>query len=322
MIKRTTPFRIFTLLILLCFFKDQAYCQTNIYPASGNVGIGTLSPAGTVHVNASNVSNIWVTGGSSANDYYQLLLSELPVVNGNYACLERYSNASSFGGKMVLSNLYKSILLSTGYTPQTGYRNDLSITSGGDIGIGTSSPSQKLHVSGGGIQVSDYNSAFLLLQSTITGGRAWNLASLTDGSTAGAVGSFVILDNTAGTTRMLIDNSGNVGIGTSTPQAKLSVNGSIFSTKVKVTQDGWPDYVFHENYSLTPLDQLQAFIRKNNRLPDMPSAEEVKKNGIDLGDNQAVLLKKIEELTLYILEQNKELKEQKERIAALEKKVK
>jgi hypothetical protein len=116
--------------------------------------------------------------------------------------------------------------------------------------------------------------------------------------------------------RMNIDPAGNVGIGTDdTKGYRFAVNGSAIFTSVKVKQySNWPDYVFQKSYTLQPLSEIEKFVQKYQHLPDVPSAAEVAKDGIDLGDNQAVLLKKIEELTLYIIEQEK-------RIRLLEEKV-
>jgi hypothetical protein len=118
--------------------------------------------------------------------------------------------------------------------------------------------------------------------------------------------------------RMIISSSGNVGIGTIDPQSELAVKGTITSKKVKVTQEGWADYVFDSSYQLTPLHHVEKYIQANKHLPEVPSAAEVRKDGLDLGDNQAILLKKIEELTLYIIEQNKELKLLAKKVEKLE----
>ena len=116
---------------------------------------------------------------------------------------------------------------------------------------------------------------------------------------------------------------GNVGIGTisiNDPNYKLFVETGIRTRKVKVDQVSWADYVFEPTYKLPTLKEVEDYIKKNKHLPDVPSAQEVEKNGIDLGDNQTILLKKIEELTLYVIEQNKKLEEQAKRIEALENK--
>lgn len=103
--------------------------------------------------------------------------------------------------------------------------------------------------------------------------------------------------------------NGSVGIGTTdTKGYLLAVAGSAVAERMVIKkQNNWPDYVFDSSYQLTPLHAVEQFIQQNKHLPEVPSAAAIKKDGIDLGDNQAVLLKKIEELTLYIIEQNKKL---------------
>lgn len=115
-------------------------------------------------------------------------------------------------------------------------------------------------------------------------------------------------------TRMTIDNNGNVGIGTENPDAKLSVNGLIHTKEVKVDLIGWPDYVFEENYELLSLEETENYINKNGHLPNIPSALEVEKNGVNLGEINKKLLEKIEELTLHLIELNKEIKILKSKI--------
>ncbi|GMN08183.1 hypothetical protein MTsPCn5_35720 [Croceitalea sp. MTPC5] len=103
--------------------------------------------------------------------------------------------------------------------------------------------------------------------------------------------------------------NGQVGIGVTTVQTeyKLAVNGKIRSKEVRVEQNNWPDYVFSKEYDLPTLKEIQEHINEKGHLPNIPSAQEVEENGIELGEMNKLLLKKIEELTLYILQQEKRI---------------
>jgi hypothetical protein len=118
-----------------------------------------------------------------------------------------------------------------------------------------------------------------------------------------------ILSPTAFTTDMYFAGNGNIGIGTLSPGSfKLAVEGKIGAREVRVTSvNPWPDYVFSKQYKLISLPSLEEYISKNNRLPNMPSAEEVKNNGIELGQINTQVVEKIEELTLYIIAMNKKI---------------
>ncbi|CAM4121279.1 hypothetical protein SAMN06265348_103256 [Pedobacter westerhofensis] len=97
---------------------------------------------------------------------------------------------------------------------------------------------------------------------------------------------------------------GNVGIGTYTPQERLSVNGNIRAREIKVENSNWPDYVFEDAYQKKSLPELNLFIKQYKHLPGIPTALEVHKNGIEVGDMNAKLLRKIEELTLHLIEKD------------------
>ena len=101
--------------------------------------------------------------------------------------------------------------------------------------------------------------------------------------------------------------NGNIGIGTKTPISKLSVNGTVRAREINVTSD-WADYVFASGYQLPPLDSLAGHIRQLGHLPDMPSAEMIKDNGLNVGSIIKAQQQKIEELTLYIIQQQESLK--------------
>ena len=95
---------------------------------------------------------------------------------------------------------------------------------------------------------------------------------------------------------------------------KLAVSGGILTEKVRVATNGtafWADYVFDKSFRLKPLKEVEKFIKVNKHLPDVPSTADVTSNGIDLAETQAILLQKIEELTLYVIQQQKEIEKLK-----------
>lgn len=116
------------------------------------------------------------------------------------------------------------------------------------------------------------------------------------------------MDQSRLTEKLRIKSNGDVGIGVSDPQGyKLAVGGSMIAESIKVkTLSNWPDYVFEKTYDLQPLTEVEQFIKEKKHLPDVPSAKEVQEQGVALGEMNAILLRKIEELTLHVIALKKE----------------
>ena len=111
---------------------------------------------------------------------------------------------------------------------------------------------------------------------------------------------------------------GKVGIGVLDPQNALEVNGTVRAREVIVTTQGWADYVFNKDYDLQNLDSVENYILKNRHLPGIPSAGQLESRGLSVSGMLELQMKKIEELTLYIIELSKENKALEQRLNALE----
>jgi hypothetical protein len=204
----------------------------------------------------------------------------------------------------------------------------MRIDANGNVGIGTSTPQLKLHIAIDGSSTTSYPSIStsdigLMLQNKNSTNNNLNILSFGDASAWGVahIGTITNHTNHSGklffatrpagsgpTQRLLIDENGNVGIGTTNPNQKLTVNGTIYGKEVKVDLSvPGPDYVFDKDYQLTSLEDIKTYIDQHKHLPEVPSAAAMEANGINLGEMNMLLLKKVEELTLYMIEQNKEI---------------
>ncbi len=142
------------------------------------------------------------------------------------------------------------------------------------------------------------------------------------GSTSSTGNFYLFSTTTNGTSaaadyRLIMSPDGDFGINTApNNQYKLSVNGDIRAKKVRV-ETGWSDFVFDKNYALPKLSDVENYIATHHHLPEIPSAAEVEKNGVELGTMQSKLLQKVEELTLYVIQQQKEMEELKKQNAEM-----
>jgi hypothetical protein len=288
----------------------------------GNIGIGTNSPSSKLNVfqgaGDNNIGSAAIRVGGTGN--YPSL--EFGIKGAYDGMISTYGNdlhiyAGNWRSNGATASENHNISF---YTSQAGSPNwntpKLILNHFGNLGIGTTNPSKNLSLVGTfSLESEAANSPYSKMYLSYTGYNAANpnliiTPSTTPGS--GIVQSSLFLKNSNGnstlsnnTMNLLIE--GKVSIGTSDLTEKLSVNGNIRAKKLIVSQQNWSDYVFYKGYKLRPLNELEKFIQKHQHLPDVPSTKEVQSKGINVGDTQAILMKKIEELTLYIIELSKKV---------------
>ncbi len=258
-----------------------------------NVSAQWTSDATEVFLNASNEDKKVHIGGTTNSGFNSKLIVDAGSGDVFRARVGLNSNANT--KLRVASNGGTSI--GTGTTPPT---NGLHVN--GNVNIGTTSTSAKLMVNANSGDV---------FRARVSGNTKLKVHN-NGGTTLGVNGT-----PPSNGLRVV----GNVRIGSADVPSgfKVSVDGKIIAEEIEVrlSQD-WPDYVFDEEYELMPLEELCSSVKLNKHLPGIPSAAEVENNGVGMGEMQTLLLKKVEELTLYVLMLKEENDELTERLECLE----
>jgi hypothetical protein len=277
---------------------------------TGNVGIGTNIPVAKLHVE----------GGT-------ILGGPLLTNNGASGGAVRVFNSSGSLSTLQLDGNQIQVI-NRGFTfPPSATPSALRLNPlGGNVGIGTSNPQATLNVSTTGENAVRIDGAnpYMLFRHVNDGGteygfiRTWTINpfnpagyhGLELGVPPASSGQPAkhLLFSTNYNLRMVILDNGNVGIGINNPAQKLAVNGTIRARELIVETANWPDYVFGRNFRLKPLPEVERFINAHHHLPDIEPASTMEQNGVAVADMTRRMMQKIEELTLYVIEQDKQIR--------------
>jgi hypothetical protein len=299
----------FSLLVLIVLFSAFFSFAQNTVPATGNVGIGTTSPASALDVN----------GAISLKGINVSEAKLIPVTSdGTYVVASGARIKGTYTLNFEAANRVQTVTIIASAT-QYDYNSSLSILS--NISYA------------GAVVMTNFRLAFSADNSVVY--LVFDIANRNGGTSVTANfngtgaynpswgGALPTSPTTAGVYPLVI-NMGNVGINTTdTKGYKFAVNGSAIATSMTVKlYANWPDYVFKKDYILPSLTDVKTYIDQNHHLPEIPSEADVTKDGLNLGEMNKLLLKKVEELTLYLIEKDKEVKAQDQRLAGQETSIK
>jgi len=321
-----------------------SYAQ-NTFPANGYVGIGTSSPQAILDLgnNGNSVKQLMFSGNIG---YYMGFGVNLGQAPNTLTAFIGPPNGDGTNGTASFS-----VASANSTWPYSAYTTRLTVLSTGNVGIGTTSPGEILTIGnetpgtgrralriGAGsfsepaaLNTASNGDKIILYDATTASydarigvgsrGNFWMKSFGYVGSNEGSFEWYVGTNNTA--PQMVLSASGALSIGTSNPYTyMLAVNGSAIATSVTVKANtNWPDYVFKKDYRLPQLSDVKAYLDKNHHLSEIPSEQEIIKDGQNLGEMNKLLLKKVEELTLYIIETRDKQEKQNAKVDELEKKL-
>ena len=307
---------------------SQEYDINGNYTISGNIGIGTDQPTKKLEVAGGGFftgssRNVLLNVSDGSTEYTTL-------TTGGWTMGSKFfnSNRENMGGWRVYGSGDRLLYY---YVGEKHNEPLLAVNPNGNVGIGTSNPTRKLEITNDLLVSGNRNILIDASQGSMkytANSGGWTMGSEFLNSTNESLGGWRAYGNRSSLLYyyvgdnyqdplLTINPNGGVGIGTKSPQSKLAVNGTITSTEIVVTAEGWSDFEFSNDYNLLELKEVENFIQEHNHLPDIPSEQEILENGIAVGEMNAKLLQKIEELTLYMIESNKKTQYLVEKMAII-----
>ncbi|CAL2093967.1 shufflon system plasmid conjugative transfer pilus tip adhesin PilV [Tenacibaculum sp. 190524A05c] len=288
--------------------------RLRIKDENGYVGIGTNTP----------YEKLQVGNAIGLHDGGHKILTFMYAYGGGARDLDNTKHAAEVRFDPVLGNLQ----LGTSGTLTNGPTPRMTINKTGKVGVGLTNPNAKLEVKHAGTIGGKWNpsGSFLTLNDGANSllmdtNEIYGNSTLHIGSASGDLLKIRAVPTSGGMVdRVVVKANGDVGIGTLNPDAKLAVKGKIHAEEIKIDLSvPAPDYVFLENYDLKTIEEVDTYIKEKGHLPNIPSAKVMEKNGVELGLMNMKLLEKIEELTLYTIDQNQQIKSTTKQLQKLEK---
>ncbi len=312
---RKMAFKYLFMGLVLCLLSRSSYCQSYSGTLNHTNGYFTMFPYSSSYDDGTS-ARIFYDGNNKRIQFWNsdAGTSHTSINVGNvsaagYLLAQNPNNLQASASLGWLNNTARIRVGGNG----SGASNGLDIQGPGDTSL--------FRIEGNGNVTSKgslFSNGYILTKNPSNSDASVSLSWLNNvaririgGEGVGSTGGFDI-QTTGNLSLMRIYHNGNIGVGTTTPDSKLTVKGNIHAEEVKVDLSvPGPDYVFKEEYDLKSLEEVQSYINEHGHLPNIPSAKDMEENGVQLGEMNMKLLEKIEELTLYVIELKEEINELK-----------
>lgn len=304
--KSISNFGISALVLIGTFSSISKLQSQNLFPATGNVGIGLTNPSLPLEVAANSAIAVKFRNRNSSTKVDGSIVFDLSNNTGN---LWRTAVGGRNNGLGLNAGQY--------YIERAGLGATLLINQAGFVGIGTTAPAAQLDVASKGYLVGRFTNNNLassadgsaVIDISNSYGNSWRLVTAGKNNGLSIPANQFYIEKMGTGAVFSITTNGNVLISKITQantSYKLDVEGKIRANEIVVNTTG-ADFVFADNYKLKTLKDVELFVKTNKHLPGIPSAKEMTEQGMEVGELTKTLLQKVEELTLYIIEQQKHI---------------